>query len=390
MKCGVTFHHTNFGDWERFLAKDWDREPDVPDHVLWERAIKHAEMVDELGFDMIWTTEHRSTPYGIIPNPLTFVAFCAGRTKNVGFGTMAIIIPWWNPMRAAEEVALIDNLVGDRRWIVGFGRGVAEYEFNALGIDRNESRGRFKEGIAFVKRALTEEGFSFDGEFFSVSEASVRPRPRHSDLVDNMFGVFTSAESMQVVAEAGLGIGVTAGIPMDRLIAWVPMVNGIRAGMGLPPTQPMMSLFCYPTETQKGKAAGEEYLRRLEADINLNYRYADPAAFEGVKGYEQYVEEAKKRRAGAEPNKFHLVGTPDEIIEKLSAIQEQTSVKEYMFDFFLPQISQEELDANVQLFAREVLPAVKEMEPTLHEHSLAPAGSATSEAARAPALGADA
>jgi len=190
-----------------------------------------------------------------------------------------------------------------------------------------------------------------------------------------MIGVFTGPESMQTVAELGLGIGVTAGIPMDNLVKWIPIFNGIRADQGLPPAQPKMSLFCYPTETEKGKERGRQFLRNLEADINMNYRWADPEAFAGVSGYERYVEEAKKLKAGAEPNKFHLVGTPDEIIAKLQEIQLKTSVEELMFDFFLPTITQEELDGNLQLFAREVLPAIREMKPTLHEHSLAPAKS---------------
>jgi len=370
MKCGATFHHTNFTDWERFLAKDWSRPQTVPDYKLWERAISHAEMIDELGFDMIWTTEHRSTPYGIIPNPLTFVAFCAGRTRNVGFGTMAIIVPWWNAMRAAEEIALVDNLLEGRRFVVGFGRGVAAYEYDALGVDRNESRGRFHEGIQFIIRALSEEGFSFDGKYFSVNDASVRPRPRTPDLVQNMIGVFTGRESMEMVASLGLGIAVTAGIPLDTLIEWIPDFNQIRADKGLEPTQPTMSLFCYPSETRKGREDGLRYLQKLEEDINLNYRFGDPSAFAGVSGYERYVAEAKERQAGVTPKKFHLFGTPDEIIERLQDVQEQTSVKEYTIDFFLPGISQSELDSNVQLFAREVLPAVREMAPTLHERSL--------------------
>ena len=65
--------------------------------------------------DMIWTTEHRSTPYGMVPNPLTFLAFCAGRTRHVGMGTLAVIVPWWlNPVRAAEEIALVEKTVVHR------------------------------------------------------------------------------------------------------------------------------------------------------------------------------------------------------------------------------------------------------------------------------------
>jgi len=273
-------------------------------------------------------------------------------------------------MRAAEEIALVDNLLEGRRFIVGFGRGVAAYEYDALGIDRNESRGRFHEGIEFILRALTEEGFSYDGTYFSVNDASVRPRPRTTDLVDNMIGVFTGRESMETVATLGLGMAVTAGIPMDNLIEWIPDFNQIRADKGLEPTQPVMSLFCYPSKTKKGREDGRRYLQKLEEDINLNYRFGDPAAFAGVNGYERYVQEAKERQTGATPKKFHLFGSPDEIIEILQDVQQQTSVKEYTFDFFLPGISQAELDHNVQLFASEILPAVKEITPTLHEHSL--------------------
>ena len=65
-------------------------------------------MVEPLGFDSIWGVEHHFSPYTMIPDVLQFLTYMAGRTSRVGFGSMVAVLPWHDPVRVAEEIAMLE------------------------------------------------------------------------------------------------------------------------------------------------------------------------------------------------------------------------------------------------------------------------------------------
>src|SRR5260221_12560918 len=90
----------------------------VSDHL----AVGH--LAQPLGFDSLFTLEHHFTGYAMSPAPLQLLAYFAGRTKGITFGTSVIVLPWHDPIRVAEEIALLDILCGGR-CPFGLGRGTA-------------------------------------------------------------------------------------------------------------------------------------------------------------------------------------------------------------------------------------------------------------------------
>ena len=133
MHCGVIVTGHNDGDWDRLMAGDYDRPPDVADYLHMEETLALGELVEPLGFDSIWTTEHYGSPYSMQPNPLQYLAYWAGRTSRVDMGTAVIVAPWWNPVRLAHEVSMLDILLRGRRLHLGIGRGVAPHEIRLPG-----------------------------------------------------------------------------------------------------------------------------------------------------------------------------------------------------------------------------------------------------------------
>jgi len=372
MKCGVLLHPMNFTDWERFHAERWDEAPAIPDYEIWQRTIELVEQADELGFDKLWTTEHRASPYGQIPNPITFLSFVAGRTKRMGVGSQVIVVPWWqNPIRAAEEIAMVDSLLQGREFTVGFGRGVAEREFKLMGIDRSESRARMAEGIQLIKLALSQEHFSFHGEFFDVDDVAMHPRPRH-DLVAGMVGAFAGPESLEAMASLGIGMINIAGKPPEAIGEDVATFNTIRARQGLEPMQPIIQFIAYCAETVAEAEEVRHWFKNFETEVNWNYRFDDPSTFQGVKGYEHYLENAQSHEKSVfeREDQLLLAGTPDMIIERVRRLQEKTSAREFVANFFLSGMPLEVAARTQELFAREVLPAIHEMEAPMHEHCL--------------------
>ena len=121
MHCGVMVTGYNQGDWERLLAEDYSRPPAVSDAANMDETLELGELVEPLGFDSIWATEHYGSAYSMQPNPLQYLAYWAGRTRRVDVGTAVIVAPWWNPVRLASEISMLDILLKGRASISGSG-----------------------------------------------------------------------------------------------------------------------------------------------------------------------------------------------------------------------------------------------------------------------------
>ena len=180
MHCGVMVTGYNQGDWD---APAWpgttSRPPDVPDHVHMDETLRLGELVEPLGFDSIWATEHYGSAYSMQPNPLQYLAYWAGRTSRVDVGTAVIVAPWWNPVRLASEMSMLDILLKGRRLHLGIGRGVAPHEYASLGIPIEESHTYFYDVVNAIRAADGAERFTFDGQVFKIPPTTIRPQARH-------------------------------------------------------------------------------------------------------------------------------------------------------------------------------------------------------------------
>src|SRR6267378_4139664 len=90
-------------------------------------------------------------------------------------GTAVIVLPWHDPVRVAEEIALLDILCGGR-CLFGFGRGAASVEYEGFRIPMGEARPRFAEAAQLIRKALREPEFEWQGEFYQIPRTSIRPR----------------------------------------------------------------------------------------------------------------------------------------------------------------------------------------------------------------------
>ena len=132
-----------------------------------------AEYCDSNNWNSIWFTEHHFSHEGmeICPNPLMLSSDIAARTKNIRIGQAATIITFWNPIRVAEDIALLDNL-SNGRVEAGLGRGI--YGREALNMnadadmkDQAKNFRLFEETLTILKKAWTEKFFSHKGEFYT-------------------------------------------------------------------------------------------------------------------------------------------------------------------------------------------------------------------------------
>ncbi len=140
------------------------------------RELDQMVWSEQLGFDEVWLTEHHFIDYGLSVDPATLACAVASRTSRIRIGLAAAILPFHDPIRLAEQMALVD-IISKGRLDVGVGRGNRPSEFRGYRIPQVESRERFDEAVQIMVRAWTEERFSYDGRFFQIDNLRVIPKP---------------------------------------------------------------------------------------------------------------------------------------------------------------------------------------------------------------------
>src|SRR5215470_7902674 len=133
------------------------------------------EALDRLGYDGVAFNEHHTSPYGLMNSPNLLAASAAQRTSTLKLLMYGNLLPIHNPLRLAEEIAMLDCL-SNGRIICGVARG-APREYKVFNIPLEESRARFDEAYEIMRRAWSEESFSYEGKFHQFHDISIWPRP---------------------------------------------------------------------------------------------------------------------------------------------------------------------------------------------------------------------
>ena len=182
-----------------FASYGWEN---CSDAQTWNEELRLAELAADSGFDVMWSTEHHFEDYSFCPDNVQLMTHLAAKHPHIDVGTAAVILPWHDPLRVAEQVAMLDMLSGGRLRF-GMGRGLARREFEGFRIPMDESRGRFDEAAPMIIKALETGFIEGDGEFFKQPRVEIRPRPQHS-MAGRLYSVATSEESVESVPNSAM------------------------------------------------------------------------------------------------------------------------------------------------------------------------------------------
>ncbi len=370
MHVGVMVTGYNQEDWPRLLAGDYSQPPRIPDHEHFDNTLRLGELVEPLGYDSIWATEHYGSAYSMQPNPLQYLAYWAGRTTRVDVGTAVIVAPWWNPVRLASELSMLDILLKGRRLHLGIGRGVTTHEYGSLGVPIERSHDYFYDVINAIRAADGAERFSFDGEVFTIPPTTIRPQARHKgDLTSRIKVACNTPKSIRLAAQNGLGQMFVSDDDIEAMSKRVLEFNTTRAELGLAPDQPTTMLYMYCAETSAEAKEGRQWVRNQVQAAQNHYFEWNSALDARVPGYEHYASHREADVGQLKTNKgpnSTLVGTPAELVERIQWIQEAISLETLVVHFFYGGMAPENAERSLTLFAEEVLPAVQAMPTPLH------------------------
>ncbi|WP_016949633.1 LLM class flavin-dependent oxidoreductase [Anabaena sp. PCC 7108] len=136
--------------------------------------VKQAE---NLGFEEAWVSEHHFNESNLSPSLLLLMAHLAGVTSTIRLGTGAVLLPFYNPIRVAEDIATLDNLCSGRL-AFGIAKGGPFPQQNQhFGVLMSESRAMMLEAVALIQKLLYETDVSFNGQFYQCDRLTVYPQP---------------------------------------------------------------------------------------------------------------------------------------------------------------------------------------------------------------------
>jgi alkanesulfonate monooxygenase SsuD/methylene tetrahydromethanopterin reductase-like flavin-dependent oxidoreductase (luciferase family) len=326
-----------------------------------------GDLAEPLGFDSVFALEHHFTGYAMSPSPTQLLSYIAGRTRRITLGTAVIVLPWHDPVRVAEEIALLDVL-SNGRCVFGFGRGAASVEYAGFRVPMEEARPRFVEAARIVLKALTQEVFDWDGEFFKIPATSIRPRPiSHPER--RFYASSVSPESAEIMAKLGFGLLVIMQNEWPKAAEDIRRYRDITVGVGHAPRPPIISTNVSVAESRsEAHERAVQYLARKFDSIDRHYKFSD-GHLGSVKGYEFYGGMAKTYSKMQDPSyrqkatefyvKIQVVGTPDDCLQQIGELQRLTGLDHLVVEFGYGGMPHEEAQLNMRLFAERVMPVLQ-------------------------------
>lgn len=324
-----------------------------------------AVLSETLGYDSVWAVEHHFTDYSFCPDNIQWLSYVAGRTEKIKLGTGAVIIPWNDPLRVASKLLLLDNM-SDGRVIFGMGRGVARVEFEGLRIPVGESRERMDEAVPMIIQALETGVIEGEGPYYPQPRRQLKPGPIGS-FSDRMYTVAGSHDS--IVAAVRNRVSVMSFIlrPVDKLVETFDAYNGLwRETYGTDP-QPIcinVNMYCHE-DADIARSRMYEYLGNFWQQNVEHYEFLG-GHFATQKGYERYAEKADQLRergveqAGRDYADAALYGTPEQLIEKLSWIQDIMGQFELIVAPCFGGMPHALAEESLRLFSEKAMPVVRE------------------------------
>ncbi len=336
-----------------------------PDHDIYREELRLADLAEPLGFESIWGVEHHFTDYTMCPDVLQFLTYCAARTQKVQVGSMVVVLPWHDPMRVAEQVAMLDHL-SNGRLILGLGRGLGRVEFDGFRVKMEDSRGMFIEYAEMILTGLEQGYCEYDGKYIQQPRRDIRPKPFKS-FRGRTYAAAISPDSVPIMARLGVGLLVIPQKPWEAveedLRNYRRVFNEVAGNDGPSPHVSGWT-FC-DEDAGRAEELARKYIGGYWNTVIKHYELVGDH-LQKQKGYESYarLQEIVSSEGGADAMidfflSLQVWGTPEQCYEKIVATQKRLGGEAFNCIFSYAGMPHDEAERNMRLFAKDVLPELK-------------------------------
>ena len=335
------------------------------------------EELDRLGYDGVGFNEHHCSPYGLMNSPNLLAAAAAQRTKNLKLLIYGNLLPLHQPLRLAEELAMLDCM-SNGRLISGFARGIPR-EYQVHNVPLAQSRARFEEAFDIITGAWTEEIFSYDGVFWSYKDVALWPRPLQRPHPPIWMPIVGSKESIEFAGRRNLpitpGLGRSQGLRDDIIRYYARCLA--QSGHRITPDHLSLGISAYVADS-KARAVREMgphhlYFNRTlfshgnftETELQRQTGYSSAGSTDYVRPENlpaaQFARDDFRglTMADVERQAEHMPwGTPDEVAGRVIDAAESAGANTVQVSLNRGVLPHEMFMEQIRRFARDVLPAM--------------------------------
>jgi alkanesulfonate monooxygenase SsuD/methylene tetrahydromethanopterin reductase-like flavin-dependent oxidoreductase (luciferase family) len=368
---------------ERFMPYPLPGSHFVPEIAArsYEQHLAVWEEMDRLGYDGVGLNEHHTTPHGLMNSPNLMAAAAAQRTKRLKFFILGNLLPLHNPLRIAEELAMVD-LLSRGRIMAGFARGVPR-EYKVYDVPMRESRARFDEALDVILKAWTQDVFSHQGQYWSYKDIAIWPRPYQQPHPPVWIPFTGSRETIERAAAGNFGAAIhhtNRGV-IDDMIAYFAQA---LAQHGHRIRCEQLCLLADAWVADDAAHAIEEYAPYFLYFNQVLWHHGSSSPGQGASpaasGYvaassHDYVRPENRPYAALDREKIRQTtradveamvrsgelafGSPKEVTERLIATAEHAGADSLLLNLNLGALPHEQHLAQVRRFGREVLPRLQ-------------------------------
>jgi alkanesulfonate monooxygenase SsuD/methylene tetrahydromethanopterin reductase-like flavin-dependent oxidoreductase (luciferase family) len=308
------------------MFHEFQRRPGQTEAEAFAESFEQVDAAEQTGLDVMWLAElHAAPERSVLAAPMTIAAAIAMRTKRMKLGIAVQVLPLCHPIRIAEEATTVDHL-SHGRLIMGVGRSGFQRVYQAYGISYAESRERFVEVLEILKRAWTQERFSFQGDFYKFDNVCVTPKPVQAPHPEIRMAV-NSPDTFEQTGTQGLPIFVATRLgDLNELVPNLRVYQDCWAKAGHPGTGKVyLRVPVYIAETEK-QAREEPMESVMHFYRYLGERIEQSASLEGARAIENRAARGARLMNIDYDEVLRskiIAGTPRMVIDRLGALREE-------------------------------------------------------------------
>ena len=335
------------------------------------RHIDALVYAEELGFDAIGVNEHHQTAYGLMPAPNLIASALIQRTKTIKIAILGRALPLVNnPIYIAEEFAMLD-VMSKGRIIAGFVRGIGS-EYHSSGVNPYFSHERFHEAHDLIIRAWTEPGpFAFDGEHFSLRYVNLWPRPYQSPHPPVWIPSQGSSETVAWASHPDRKYPFLVTFSSADLVARYHNTYRDKArqyGYEAAPDQLGWACPIYVAETdERARAEAGRAVETLFNDfLRQNFEMLMPPGYTSIGSMKNFISTrrglggGKSTAEGLIESGTAVIGSPKTVLAGIERMRERTGFGILVALLQFGVLSDDLTRRNMDLFAAEVMPHLRE------------------------------
>ncbi|MFI6956574.1 LLM class flavin-dependent oxidoreductase [Nocardia sp. NPDC050408] len=337
VKLGVVLSLRNHPDYPYSLAD------------LYSDYIEDGVRADSLGFDHLWINEHHFSPDNLCPSTMVTLAAIASRTKRIRLGTGVVNVPFHDPLRLAEDAAVLD-IISRGRVDLGIGIGSSLVEYRTFNTRREEAWRRTWEAADFIERVMKNERVDFAGEYYRYEDVWQNTRPVQPSL-PIWWGGF-GRNSMKRAAERSYHVLAAASDVYDETL--------INLGKSIDDHEVAQITAVHVAETREQAWDEAQYGAHWYMNFHRT-RNNWPAGYTSSGPLETLPAPERLRNVDGllfMPGMPIYIGTPDFVREELLADIKGRGgrISQLALHFRLPGMRTPEVERSMELFRAEIMP----------------------------------